>query len=211
MGEKLHIYIAYRNHSGFVSCFALRFIRLDNPTFRLKDFDLAIKCQTAYIEPRFDRLISEKAIILKCCLNDVTFAGIEEKVGNRSGLPIFFPESTGALLDKLTKIRYEVINTTLAVYGDRVRFLSYQAISKEVKLDASGTILEAGDFDISIDVFFSPEIVGQAPDALKALLTERHDGWFSYHIDGESKHDTPSLEINSDKFNLSIKRIKVNK
>lgn len=197
LGEKLHVYIAYKNHSGFLSCFILRFIELDRPTFTLKDFDLEFGCQKAYIEPGFDKLLTEKAIILKCTLKDASFLGVKGK-GDLS-----------VLFDKISNVVYDTIYVNMLIYNDRVRFPFYSAYSEDVRLYASGSVTEKGDLNLSVKAFFSPRIAGQFPEELSELLTQESGGWVSYRLHIESGKDKPFLKLESDKFRLNFERVKI--
>ena len=144
IGEKLHVRLAHKEHSGFFSCFILRFIELDNPTFTLEDFNVTLGCRKAYIEPGFGKMLSEKAIILKCTLKDLSLLGLE----GRGDLSL--------LIDKISSAVYDDIYTELVIYNDRVLFPFFTAYSKDVKLYASGTFTKKKDVALSVRAFFSP-------------------------------------------------------
>lgn len=195
LGKKLHINIDYKNHSGFLSCLVLRFIELDEPFFALEDFDLTLGCKKAYVEPCFDKLLTEKAIILKCALKDASFLNIEGQ-GELS-----------VLLDKIGSIVYDAVYMELAIYNDSVRFPFYQAYAKEAKLYASGSVTESGDLNLNLEVFFSPEIAAQFPEELIEILRQESKGWLSYRMHIESSEDTPFLKLETDRFRLDFKEI----
>ncbi|UCD55240.1 MAG: hypothetical protein JSV93_00135 [Candidatus Omnitrophota bacterium] len=197
LGEELHIYIAYKNHSGFLSCFILRFIELDKPVFGLKDFDLELGCQKAYIEPGFDKLLAEKTIILKCTLKDASFLGVKGGGG------------LSALFDKITDNVYDTIYAKLFIYNDRVRFPFCSAYSKDIRLYASGSMTEKGDLDLSMKVFFSPFIAAQFPEELSDILTQESGGWVSYRLHIENGKDKPFLKFESDKFRLNFEQVEI--
>lgn len=199
LGEKLRVYIAYKNHSGFLSCFILRFIELDKPTFALKDFDLELSCQKAYIEPGFDKLLTEKAIILKCALEDASFLLGVKGQGDLS-----------VLFDKISNNIYDTIYANLLIYNDGIRFPFFSAYSEDVRLYASGSMAEKGDLNLSIKAFFSPRIAGQFPEKnLSEILTQESGGWVSYRLHIESGKDKPFLKLESDKFRLNFERVEV--
>lgn len=207
IGDKLHINIAYKNHSGFVSCFMLRLIELDNPLFILKDFGLRIKCQKALIEPDFSELAKKRVIILKCTLKNVTFLSGDEKIIKSDDFPASFENGPLVLFDKLNNIVYDTIWTELGVYNEKVRFSSYQANSKDVKIWASGTVEESGNFNIRVKGFFSPEIVAGVSQELIGILTQESRGWLSYSINVASDKDKSLFKLDSDRFKLDFKKI----
>ena len=197
LGKELHVHIAYKNRSGFLSCFILRFIELDNPAFTLEDFDLKLGCQKAYIEPGFDKLLAEKAIILKCTLKDASLLGIKGE-GDLS-----------VLFDQISNNIYDTIYANLLIYNDRVRFPFFSAYSEDIRLYASGSMTEKGDLNLSMKAFFSPRITGQFPKELSEILTQESGGWVSYRLHVESGKDKPFLKLESDKFRLNFKRVEI--
>lgn len=209
VGEKIHINIDYENHSGFLSCFRLKFIELENPVFTLKDFDLALASRKAFIEPGFDRVLREKKITLACDLENTSFLNPRGRAGDPGELAELFQGSPSLLVDELAGLVFEHIHTDLVIYGETVEFPAFEAGSKDVKLYASGYITESGDFDIKVKLFFSPRVARGFPEELKMMLTEKSRGWFSYFLHVESGKGMPSLKLESDRFKLDFDRLEV--
>ena len=211
LGGELGIDIAYQNHSGFISCFVLRFIEITRPVFVLKDFDVALVCQKAFIEPRFDKVLNEKKIILKCFLKNASFLSIAESIKkNKSGLPFGLADDTVApLIEALNDLLFETVTTTLVIFGERLDFPDFRAYSKNVKLFATGFIDESGNFDLKLKVFFSPETASEFPEELTAFLVEEGFGWVSYYVDFGSDRNDTSLNFESSKFKLDFKEVKI--
>lgn len=207
VGEKLRINITYKNHSGFISCFVFRVIRLDNPVFVVQDFDLALECQNASIEPRLNKLITEKKIILKCALKNASFLNLDEKLKNNGEIAPFFAGEASALLKRLGGILYDAVHTEIIMHNDSVHFPYYTADSKDVKIRAFGHMSKKGDFDISLKILFAPEMTKQFPEALSALLTKESKGWSSYYMRIASGQEKPFLKVESDRFRLDFKEI----
>jgi hypothetical protein len=197
LGEKLHVKLTHEQHVGFLSCFMLKFIALDDPVLTLTDFDLELGAKKAHIAPDFGKLISEKAIILNCTLEDVTFLG--------GGAEDDFTDLFGRMRDNA----YDTIYTELVIYNDRVRFPFFTAHGKDVKLYASGTMAKKGDLDLNLRAFFSPRVAGQIPEELRDMLVEKPGGWMSYRLHMESGKDKPFLKLESDKLKLSFEEVDI--
>lgn len=170
VGKKIHVNIDYKNRSGFVSCFLLRFIELEEPVFALKDFDFALLSRKAFVEPAFDRVLDKKLISLDCTFENASFLNPEEKSG------------ASLLFDKLATLVFERVDAELLIYGETVEFPSCQAENDDVKLYASGYVTESGGFELRMKIFFSPEIAKSLPEELRGMLTEVGGGWFSYFL-----------------------------
>jgi len=207
LGEKLHMDISYKNQSGFVSCFVLKFVKLEKPVFALKDFDLELGCKEAFIEPRFDEVWTKKAVILECTLKDASFLKVEEKLKDTDDLTKILGGNLDFLLDRLTGVLFEYITTELRIYGETAEFLSFEAYSKDIALFASGLISEAGNFNVDMKIFFSAGLAGHFPEEIKGMLTEEHEGWFSYSLKAESGKNGSFLNIDSDRFKLEFEEI----
>ena len=208
LADKLRMTVAYKNHSGFISCFILRSIKLDNPVFALKDLDFALGCQKALIRPDFSELIKRKAIILECDLENASFLGAEEKIKESDdNFLAFLQGDVTAVFDMVANLVFDSVRTKLIVYGDTVEFPYYEAHSEGIKLKASGSASKSGDFDIEAKAFFSRETAEGFPEELKALLTEGSDGWFSYYLRAAGGKDKPFLELESDMFRLQFERV----
>jgi len=199
--------ISYENQSGFISCFVLKFVKLERPVFALKDFDLELGCREAFIEPRFDQLWTKKAIILECTLKDASFLKVEEKLKDTGELTKIFHGNLGFLFERLSGVLFEYINTELRVYGETAEFLSFEAHSKDIAVFASGLISESGNFNVDMKVFFSGGIVGLFPEEIQGMLTEEHEGWFSYSLKAETRKNGSFINIDSDRFKLEFEEI----
>lgn len=218
IGNEIHIDIAYKNHSGFISCFILRSIRIEKPVFVIRDFDLVLGCQGARIEPDFRELADKKAIILKCALKNVAFLRAGEKLSRSSGIPPkagkgagdllgLFGSSLPPLLEELVNVLFVTVDTELRVFGGTLEFRSFKAESRDIKVTASGFVRETGDTQLSLKIFFSPEIIATFPEELRAVLTPGVRGWSSYHIELESGRAKPFLKLETDRFRLEFKEI----
>ena len=207
IGTQLGIDIAYNNHSGFVSCFILRFIRLDKPVLLLSDIDLALGCEEGYIEPDFSEIIGKEAIILTCTLRNASFLSSGESLIPDGDTPDFLQDDLRILLPRLVNIVYDNVFTTFRMYGDTVEFISFSAYSKDIRLFASGAISDSGASDIQAQAYFSPNIAGEFPEGLQALLTQKSNGWMSYSMHLETGQDLPSLKFESDRIRIQFQQI----
>ncbi|MFH1594175.1 MAG: hypothetical protein ABID09_05725 [Candidatus Omnitrophota bacterium] len=207
LGRELRIDISYKNHAGFISCFMLRSLRLKSPIFRPEDFDAAIECQTALIVPSFDRLIKDKTIALKCVLKNASVVGLEKKAAGADDLFALFQGNIMALFNELQSIVYSEVFMEMVLHEGSVHFKSFEAHSDNVKLRASGTIAETGDFDVKLKVYFSPEIAAKFPDNIGAILREESGGWLSYSMDVANGQDSSVFKLNSDRFIFDFERI----
>ncbi|MFH1380804.1 MAG: hypothetical protein ABIH57_01345 [Candidatus Omnitrophota bacterium] len=212
LGRKLHIDISYGTHTGFISCFILRSITLENPKLRLKDADTSITCRTAHFTPRFDELWNKQTIVLECVLNDVSFPGIAEQFKDTKELASLIQGDIQALAEVISSvINYDYIYVTLALHGDRVTFRSFEAKSDKLILTASGFITENSSFGIKLKIFFSPEFTKDFPVELKEFLTKEGEGWLSYSLNAESGKDNPFFVLESDRIKINFKKVEVHK
>ena len=207
LGKRLYIDIHYRNHAGFISCFILRSMRLENPVFMVKDFDFALGAEEACIKPDFRKMIKERAIVLRCTLENASFLTLGEKLGNNHDLFNLLGENLSALSDELGNILYETMDAELLIYTDKVRLTSCEANSKYLKLRASGVVGKKGDMDVKAQIFFSPEIASHFPNGLSGILTEESKGWLSYALHIKRVQDKSFLKLESDKFKLDFERV----
>lgn len=209
VGSKIHVNIAYENHSGFLSCFILKHIILGNPVFTLEEPGLAIGCKKAFIEPDFSELISKKAITLRCTFQDVAFLHIEERISDPENMALFFEGGAGPLLDRIKNMRFDAMRLTLVIYGETAEFPHFEAHSKDIKIYASGRMSESGDFKLKLKAFISPEMAGTLPLELSVLLTEESRGWLSYSLDAEGAEDEPFLRLKSDRIKIDFEKIEI--
>ncbi|MBL7156822.1 MAG: hypothetical protein ISS92_01530 [Candidatus Omnitrophica bacterium] len=187
----------------------LRFIELERPVFLIKDADLVLRCQKAFIAPDFREVIQKRAIILTCTLKKVSFANIEEKIKGNDDLSGFPTGDISLLLDRLQNITFDVVDANLRVYEDTVEILSFEAHSKDIRLYASGTITEAGDFDIATKIFFSPEVARELPEELSEFLTEKSRGWLSYYLHINTGEDKSFFKLETDRFRLNFEEVEL--
>jgi len=209
VGDKIHIIIDYKNYVGFPSCFLLRSVALDRPVFRLKDFDFALACQRALIEPRFNRLYTNRTIILDCYFENASLLGIDDKTKESDQSFQLFNGGLGVLFERLKNLVFEDVHTRLVVYGETVEFPYFEAAGKESKIVASGYVTESGDFKIAAKIFFSPEVAAEFPEELKKMLTAESRDWLSYSLSIESGQDKSFLKLESDRFRLNFERLDV--
>jgi hypothetical protein len=207
LARELHMEIAYDNHSGLASCCMLKGIALKNPVFSFTDFDASLRCESAFIEPSFDELLTRGAIIVKCTLEKAVLLEGAVQNGAEEESPMIFDNTIAALVQRLKGIVYGTMHATLVVHDDTVTFLNYEAHSDDVRLLASGSATEQGDLDIDLSLFFSPEMTGAFPEEVSALLVEKPRGWTGYSISVERKHDTSFVKIESDRFTFNFKRV----
>lgn len=207
IGNEIHIDISYRNHSDFISCFLRRRISLKAPVFVLKDFDLALGAEKAFIEPDFSEVLDKKAIILKCGIKNAAFLHVEEKLKDTNDLAKLFGGEVPPLLDKLANVLFSTIDGELRIFGETLQFRSLSAESRDIKLSASGSVTESGDTKLELEIFFSPEIVGAFPEELKSMLRAEATGWFSYRIKLESGESRPFFKLETDTLRLEFKQI----
>lgn len=215
MGEKLHMDISFENHSGIISCFVLRSIKLDRPVFKLKDFDAVVGCQSAIIKPSFKELFSKKAIILECELRNAAVLNLQKDTTNNADsgserqIPFLSGGDLSLVLDELSNNVYETMRATLIAHDDMIEFPSYEAQSENVRLYASGWVKESEDIDISIKVLFSPKIAKRFSEELLAILTEEPSGWLSYSLHFEGGKTTPFLKLESDRFAFDFEEVEI--
>jgi hypothetical protein len=173
---------------------------LEEPVFALKDFNLALGCRKAFIEPGFGRLLRKKAITLKCTFKDASILNFAEET-EKGELSLLF--------DKLASLRFEHMQVRLVIWGETVEFPSCYAGGEGIKLNASGYGTESGKFDIKLKVFFSPEIARGFHEERRAILTDEHAGWLSYYLHAESGGERPSFKLESDRIRLNFEKIQV--
>jgi len=177
--------------------------------FVLKDFNFALGCQKAYIEPSFKDMLKKRVIILKCALENASFLGVEEKFSQNTERILLFDKDLTSLLAKLRTLLYDNIYATLLIYENRVEFSSYEATSRDVLIRASGSITETGELDIKAKAFFSPRIINELPEGLSGILTEEADGWYSYTLHVEKGEEKPFLKLDSDRFRFDFENIEL--
>ncbi|MCQ9206610.1 MAG: hypothetical protein NG740_01840 [Omnitrophica bacterium] len=209
IGKKIHVKFDYKNHAGFVSCFLLRHIALEKPVVLLKDFDLALGCEKALIRPGFGKLLSEKKIILNCTLKNASLLSLREKIQKNGEFAAFFQGALPLLFDKLTDLTFDSIHTVLIIYGETIEFPHFAAYARDCKLYAKGYATESGSFNIRAKMFFSPEIVRDFPEELKAVLTEESRGWLSYYAHVEGGSENSSFKLESDRFRINFEKLEV--
>jgi len=215
LGNELHIDLGYKNHSGFLSCFVLRFIELDSPAIFVRDFGVTLACRKAYITPDFSRVFQKQAILLSCNLKDAVLSGKETKLDTDDLFLLAVDKlQKGAseasdLLERVFNIVYDRINTRLVVYGNTVEFLSFEANSPDIKLFAEGKIVEDESLYMKAKVFFSPGLTERFPQVLLDMLTDEKDFWKSYSWTIESGVDRPYLKIDSDRIKINFETIEV--
>jgi len=210
LGEKLHINLVYKTNAGFVSCFILRSIKLENPKLHLEDIDVNIACKTAYFRPRFDEIVDKKTIVLDCVLNDVFFPDVTGDLQSAKELPFLLQGSTQALTDMVRSVAYyDYVYATLALHDDRVTFRSFEAKSDSLRLNASGFITEGGDFEIKLKIFFSPEFTKDFPEEAKGFLTQEGSGWLSYSFKAENSQNSMFFNLESDQIKINFKKVEV--
>lgn len=212
MAEKLHIDISFKNHSGIISCFVLRSIKLDRPVFKLKDIDAVVGCQSAIIKPSFKNLFSKNAIILECELRNAAILNSQKGVELNTEDQIPFLSGSGdlpLLIDALSNNVYSLMRATLVAHDDMIEFPAYEAHSEDVKIYASGWVKESEDINISIKALFSPEIAKRFPEELLALLTEEPGGWLSYSLHFEGGKTTPFVKFESDRFAFDFEEVEI--
>lgn len=209
IGKKIHIKFDYKNHSGFVSCFLLRHIALDAPVVLLKDFELALGCEKAFIQPGFSKLFSEKKILLNLTLKNASLLSFREKIRENGEFAAFFQGSLPLLFDKLTDLTFDSMHAVLIIYGETIEFPHFAAYARGCKLYASGFASESGSFSITAKMFFPPEATVEFPEELKAVLTEESRGWLSYYAHVESGPENSSFKLESDRLKINFEKLEV--
>ena len=209
IGKKIHVKFDYKNHSGFVSCFLLRHIALDAPVVLLKDLDLALGCEKAFIRPEFGRLFSEKKIVLNLTLKNASLLIFREKIRETGEFTAFFQGGLPLLFDKLTDSTFDSMHATLVIYGETIEFPHFAAYARDCKLYASGVASESGSFSVTAKIFFSSEAAGEFPEELKAVLTEESRGWLSYYAHVESGPENSSFKLESDRLKINFEKLEV--
>jgi len=184
-------------------------MKLENPVFLLRDFDLALGCQEAYIQPDFSKVKDESAILIKCELKNASFLKIKERIAESAQKLLLFDKDLAGILEELGNILYGNMSVTLRLYTGRVEFSSCEAYNRDIRLNASGTVTEEGDLDIKAKVFFSPELTGKLPEELSSVLTEESRGWRSYSLHLEKGEEKPFLKLESDRIRFDFKKIEV--
>lgn len=214
VGNKIHIGINYKNHSGFISCFVFKTIKIEKPVFIIKDFSLALGCQYAYIRPDFSELANKKAIILNCSLKNASFFVLEKKMKGADGalgefLGGIYGENINRapFLDRLINVLFGTVNTKLRIYGETLEFLSFDATSPDIRLCASGFITESEDLGLDMKIFFSPEMAQSFPEELKGLLTPVAKGWLSYRIELERSVKESFFKLDSDRIKMKFEKV----
>jgi len=207
LAEEMHIGISYRNHSGALSCFILRSIKLDSPVFEIKDVNIVIGSQKALMRPDFSKIFSKKTIILNCLIENATFLELKEKIKEGQKTFIFLGGDSSFFTDKLIDTLFKTIKATLFVYEDSVKFSEFEAISENIMVNASGFINEDGNFNIDLTMFFSPLIVSHFPEEVSNLLAKEKDGWMSYHLYAEGGEDQSFFKLESDAFKINFEEV----
>ena len=207
LGNELKIELDYKNHSGFLSCFILRSIKLKSPVFKVEDFDIAIGSQRATLEPDFAKMLSERLIVLKCFIEDASFLMLKEQISGDSETFKLLDENSKVLLSRLVEVLFSSIDTTLLIYEDRVRFSRLEADSADIRLSASGEITEDGDFDIDAKIFISGSMVQSLPVEVAGMLRSEKDGWMSYHLSLQASQNNPFLNLESDRFRIQFEQV----
>jgi len=209
IGEELHIDITYRNHSGFISCYLLRFIELASPVFVIKDFDVALGCREAYLIPDFSEVFSEKAITLECAIKDASFLEVEKKIKDVGDLDKYFDKDTLRLLSGLLDMLFQEIFVKIKIYGTIAEIKYFTAYSKTVRIFASGVIEEDKGFELKAKIFISPTLAAKLPAEVVEFLTEKSRGWFSYSFHIVAREDRPFLKFESDRFRINFEKVEV--
>ncbi|MBN1353627.1 MAG: hypothetical protein JW994_03030 [Candidatus Omnitrophica bacterium] len=207
IGNKLHLDIAYKNHSGFIACFILRFMRLESAVFRLHGTNVTLTCREAYIEPSFDRFLSNRSIRLNCTLNDVSLSRLSGSVGDKVAAAPFLQANARLLIDKVMNISYDKMFAEIKVHGDTAEFPYCAAYSSYLRLVASGQVSESGIFSLKLKIFVSPKMAEELPSDVRALLSEESRDWLSYSLSIKNESDASSFSLESDKFRLNFETV----
>ena len=209
IANKIHILISYNNHSGLFSCFILRFIELEKPVIRLRDFDFALSSERAFIEPRFHRLLSDRTIVLNFNMENARFLPAGESASLNDDLLGLLQGGTSLVLNRLTRMQFDRIHAELAIWGETIEFNSFEADSPDARIYASGRITESGSLNLNMRIFFAPELARDFPEELGRILTQEAGGWLSYSLSVETGQDRSSLRVESEKFKLNFERLEV--
>lgn len=207
IGNEIHIGISYGNHSGLIDCFVRKRINLEAPVFLIKDFDLALGSQSALIRPDFTEALDKKTITLKCSIKNASLLHVKDKIKDTDDIAGFFGGKTSQLLDRLANVLFDTIDGELRIFGETLEFRSLKAVSNEIKLTASGSVTESGSINLSLEVFFAPDIVATFPDELKAMLKAEATGWFSYRIKLANSASESIFKLETDMFRVEFKEV----
>ena len=209
IANKIHILISYENHSGLLSCFILRFIELEKPVIRLRDFDFSLSSERVFIEPRFHRLFSDRTIVLNCNMENARFLATDENASQNDDLLGLFQGGASLILKHLTRMQFDHIHAELAIWGETVEFYSFEADAPDVRIYASGRIAESGSLGLNMRIFFAPELARDFPEELGNLLTQEARGWLSYSLSVETGRDKSFLKMESENIKIDFERLEV--
>lgn len=209
VSDKLEIDTSYQNHSGFVSCFLLRFIELQKASFIPEKLPLELSCEKAFVQPDFSELLKQGSITLTCSIRNAVFSEARRDREEADGIFSFFHASGSEMLKRIAGCPFENIYTRLFLHGDTVEFLYFVADSRDIKIYGKGSINRAGDLKMSARVFLSEKIAGKFSNELRDLFTPESSGWLSYGLNIEKGESVPFLKVDSDRFSINFQKVGV--
>lgn len=204
LANSLGLRIFYTNRCGFASAFIFKMANLKSPVLRILESPLKMKCENADIWFDYSKVLTKGVIGLYCQFNKPIFLGTSSSQEKEPTFIDVFPALLFSMLGETADFQYDYIFCDLLMHGDTAEILNFVAISEQIIMRARGLATNKGQVDIDLETLFSPEFVANLPEEGKLLLEEKSNGWMSFRIRVKSSKEEPFLQLESDRFRLSI-------
>ena len=208
LADSLGFKASYSNRCGFVSAFIFKTVHLKSFVLEAKENPLKIKCVNADIWFNYSKTLTKGIIGLHCRLNKPTFSGKSTSGEEAATFLEILPSILFSMLGKTADLQYDDIFCDLLMYGDTVEILMFTANSRHVIMKLKGKASTDGQVDVDFKVYFSPAFIANFPDEVRLLLEEETGGWMSFRTRIKNSKEKPFLQLDSDRFRLSIGQIK---
>ncbi len=195
----------YSNRCGFASAFIFKRVHLKSFVLEAAENPFKIKCASVDIWFDYSKTLTRGAVGLHCRLNKPMFLGESTSQEKAATFLEILPSILFSMLGKTANLQYDDIFCDLLMYGDTAEILLFTANSRHVIMRVKGKATSDGQVDVNLKAYFSPEFIANFSDEVKLLLEEETDGWMSFRIGIKSSKEKPFLELDSDRFRLSIR------
>ncbi|MCK4463231.1 MAG: hypothetical protein KAU58_02865 [Candidatus Omnitrophica bacterium] len=194
----------YSNRCGFASTFIFKTAHLKSFVLEATENPLKIKCVNADIKFDYSKTLTKGVIGLRCRFNKPIFSGKSTSGEEAATFLETLPSILFSMLGETANLQYDDIFCDLLMYGDTAEILLFTANSRHVIMRVKGKVTTDGQVDVDLKAYFSPEFIANFSDEVKLLLEEETSGWMSFRTGIKSSKEKAFLELDSDRFRLSI-------
>jgi len=205
LANSLGLDISYTNRCGFISAFIIKNAHLKSPFITVLEKPFGVKCDDMDIWFDYSKLLSKKAIILHCRINNPIIKNQKNREDKIDEISMdIFQGMLFQALGKAVGFKYDVIFCDILMYENIAEIQSFIASSENLIVKASGVASSDKKIDVDINALFSPRFMSSFPEEMKNILDIKQNGWASFRLKILSDKKNNILKFESDRIKFSI-------